>query len=177
MATITIGANDYDALDTQANVTAYLAGSITDQAAAYAAATDENQKKSIIEATRILQRQKWTSTDDVDDAIADADETSVPQKIQDAMAELAAFIANGELDFITNPTTEQTVKSVQAGSAKVENWKRVGAGANGYRFPLNVWELVKDYLSGQSATNNLSFSSGVSRDNEFSTGYGIIDGL
>lgn len=177
MATITIGANDYDALDTLANVTAYLGGSLTDQAAAFAAAATANQQKSIVEATRVLQRQSWTTTDGVSTAIANAADSDLPQAIKDATAELAAYIANGELDFITNASTENTQKRIKAGSVELENFRKIGVGSSGYRFPLNAFELVRPYLAGTTAAANLASSSGTSRTSEFDAGYGVIDGL
>jgi hypothetical protein len=177
MATITIGSNDYDALDTLANVEAYLAGSATDQATAFSAAVELAQQKAIIEATRVLQRQSWTATDGVATAVADAADSDLPQGIKDATAELAAYIANGELDFITNASTESTQKRIKAGSVELENFRSIGVGSSGYRFPLNVFELVRPYLSSTTAASNLASSSGTSRTSQFDTGYGIIDGL
>lgn len=172
MATVTIGGNTYPVLDTQANVLAYLSGSATPQASAWVAASADAQRQAMVEATRLLQRQVWIAS--VAEAIADADSENIPQLIKDAFAELAAYVASGDLAFLTASTTANTQRRLKAGSVEIENF--FIAAATGTRFPLNVFELLKAYLAGQTGVS-LTSASGTGRKSQFTKPYSIVEGL
>lgn len=170
MATVTIAANEYPVIDTQAAVIEYLAASVSEQATAFIAATSDNQKKAMVEATRVLQRQAWI--DSVADDVASANTSDLPLPIRQAFAELSASISNGDLSSVTNASTENLQKRIKAGSVELENFRSFRVSATGTRFALPIWELLKAYLASGQKLLGIK-STGVDRDSAFGQDYSV----
>lgn len=180
MGTVTISAQTYDIYDTLANADKYLGGS-----AAYSALWAEAtlitgaREKALVEAKRLLDRQKWKGTTTAAYPIpqplqwprngaTDADDNAVPngttpQQVIDASFELAAMLYD-DPDGTRLDRASTNVKVAQAGSAKVELFARLLVG----RFPLNIGELIAGYLTGgASSTTGVGEAFGADGESAF----------
>lgn len=165
---VDIGGNSYEVFADVATADLYLAAEST--AAKYRAADAETKAMWAVSATRILNRQNWAgSKTDPDQALAfprtgisGVDEETIPQGIIDAACEMMNQMANG-YDPANTQNTSNTVKRQKAGSVEIEYFR--GVEGVGYRFPLPVWELIRQFIGGSSIAGALA--SGVCGDSKF----------
>lgn len=168
-AVITIGAQDYEAYETVAQISTYAAAAIGDAPDAWRAADADTQGRAGVSATRTLDRQSWqgTMTDPNQGhafprtglTYADGtavDPTAIPQQLLDADSELAMALTAGAT-FETDASTENATRRLKAGSVEIEYFRIPGTGT---RFPLAVMELIGLWLGGLSTVDG-SEASGV----------------
>lgn len=148
-----------------------------------AAADDPAKAQWLVQATRILDRQRWPGTKyeaeqelawpRTGTGISGVEEDITPLAIRHAAIELALALSNG-YDAANNQTTDANIKSLKAGSVAIEYF--LGAGGTPLRFPLPVWELIKPYLTGSSVAAGVE-SFGTCEPSAFETGYGLSQPL
>lgn len=140
MGTVTIGAEVYTIIGTVAGATTYLNGSLTNSAIwAAAGAITDKQDRALVEATRLLERQRW---------IVEGEEVEAYQvpSIEEACYEVAAALLSGTP--VVAGAAQSNVKSLDMEGVAVEFW---GPGKP-QRFPTVVMELVGQYmLTGSTA--------------------------
>lgn len=141
------------------SLTEYAAGSLA-YAAVLTAATPDNQKRALVEATRVLDRTPWNGTKTAAGqalawprtGVARADGTAVdpntiPTEIIHAAYEYAlAGLAKPAL--FTGITIADKIKRVEAKGVEVE-WF---GPRDGGRWPGRVGELVSQFLAGAGAS-------------------------
>lgn len=148
--TVTIGAYTYSVYMTVTEADEYLTASL--YKSDWDAASDDDKDRAIVMATRLLDRQAWqgSKTDSDNElewprtGLTDVDDATIPDFIEAATAELANMLL-GSQDVET--FTETEIKSVGAGTARVEFFRDSGDGGFA-RFPTVVQELVGKYLDG-----------------------------
>lgn len=131
MATITIGANDYDAFISVADADIYLAGDIS-RAVAWALLNDDAKGRALISATRMLLTLPWCDTAP-DPAVDPA-----PTIVQEVAAMLAADLAASP-DLFADASGNSNIKRAKAGSAEVEFFSPVDGGPP---LPLALWNIL-----------------------------------
>jgi len=161
MATVTIGANDYDAYRDLSATELYLAGQIG--ATTWHASTDDDQKgRAIVSGTRFIDRQAWqgekadpyqahqfprTGLTYADGSEVPSD--AVPQEVLDAESELAALLIDGtDVQNVGSPD-EKLIQSLKAGSAAITYFR--GEAGAGQRLPQIIQELLGRWLAGAGA--------------------------
>jgi len=144
MPTITISqdgaSDDFYVYTSLADANNYMVGSINWKV--WHARSSAERERDLVEAARLLDRQKWKSDYDT------RAKREVVQDILDASVELAFLIATGETGFITSPTTFDSTKRVKADVVEVENFRSFNAADAPKRFPQKIHELLRDYLAG-----------------------------
>lgn len=186
MATVTIGATDYDVYIDVEYADEYLAGQIN--ATAWRALTDEDDKKrAIISSTRLLDRQRWKGekTDSyqvhafprtglVYPGSGDAVPSNVvPQEVLDATAELSSALVDGsDVQSNTDPNTSN-VQSLKAGSVSISYFRNESFMQ---RFPTIIQELLGFWLAGIGVTVSPS-SYGTDRESAFEDSYDFNEGI
>ena len=166
---VTISANAYAIYGTSAEAVIYHAAGIGAAAIAWAAASSTNQAKSLVEATRMLDRApwqgalaadgqslKWPRSGVVDRLGEDVSSASIPLAIEEAAYELAAAL-------LADPTIRENgaaggsnIASLTAGPVGITYFRAIAGG----RFPTIIDELVGQYLqSAASASATLSTAS------------------
>lgn len=163
------------------------AGSLTEYAnaslvysATFAAATSDNQKRAMVEATRIMDQMPWAGTKTVAGqalawprtgvTLADGtavDPNTIPTPIINAAYELALAGLVDSAVFSTT-TTEDKIKRVEAKGVEVE-WFGPRAGG---RLPGRAAELVAPYLAGATGSSGVgsgSYVGGTSTESKFDT--------
>ena len=176
---ITIETVDYPAFTSLVAAKAYLAPEL--DATGWAAGDDVFKSKTLVTATRILDRQKWQGARaEADQLLAwprtgidGIDPATIPQAVADATAALASAIANG-YDAAGQQSTANGIKRQKAGSVEQEFFATFAIA--GGRFPLPVLELLAGLLisSGRDLGIGGSFSSGTCGDSAFTPDYGIV---
>lgn len=104
---------------------------------------DDTKSRALVTATRILDRQRWK--DDYDTFA----ERILVQNIIDASIELANYIVDG-VDVQNDQNISQKIQQLKAGSVSITYFR--GAEGASLRFPLIIFELLRDYLAGGGAT-------------------------
>lgn len=160
VSTLVVGTNTYV---TRVEANTYLEDSFA-WAANWTALTDDQKDQTLLSAFRLLEKQLWSGvsvggtpffpatgvTDCAGTALSDS---AVPQDIKDAQIELAyALSQDANLEGATS--TADNTKKLQAGSASIEFFNTDGSPdfAN-TRFPANVMELVRCYLSAYGVSS------------------------
>jgi len=171
---VTIDSVDYDSFESLADADSYLAADPNAEpwrALGSDAAGVNAKGRFLVGATRVLARQLWR-----DGVIVDP----LPQALQEATAELASAMAGG-YDAANQQSTASGLKRQKAGSVEQEFFWSQSIGV-GLRFPLPVWELIRDLLaSADSSGIGSSLSTGtcgqpISQiDYGYGPGYGIED--
>lgn len=165
VSTVTISGNDYSVYGTEAEVKQYLAGRLGTEA--YDNASGGERKKAHVQATRWLDRERWTGspTDTTTPqplawprtGVTDCDGNAVPDNVVPddlcaATAELVlVLLQDSSAD--QNATQGTNIRRAQAGSAIVEFFRpgsSDGSGQNGTIFPTQVQKLVGCFLEGAS---------------------------
>lgn len=131
MATITLGANDYEAFASVEYADTYLGADIL-RSAVWSPLNTEAKGRALISATRMMLALPWC-VDPVPDPAVDQDEP-----IPSVAAMLAAdLIANPKL--LTDATGASNIKVAKAGSASVEFFSPVDGGPP---LPRSLWDLL-----------------------------------
>lgn len=179
MVDITLGSATYFSYISHADAVEYLAADTG--AALWRAAEEDDQRRALITAARILDRQGWLGEKtDPDQAnawprsgISDVDEAEIPQAIIDANALLAAAIIAG---FDQNSQTTATKeKRVKADTVEVEYFRPDDTMA--IPLPLPVWQLVSIYLGGGASGLTDTEAYGTCGTYPFANGWGVTGGL
>ncbi len=166
---VTIGADTFTVYGDHPGLTTYANGSLA-YASTFTAATSDNQKRALVEATRVITR-----LDFADETHADPTTAGLPQAIIDAAYELAlAGLADSSI-FTTTTTAKQT-KRLNAKGVEVEYF----GPREGGRLPGLVAELLAPYLAGTSSSGvgAGSYAAGVDSDSAFDAcdEYGLSGG-
>jgi hypothetical protein len=168
MAEVDIGAETFTTYADVDTADAYLTGSIhagTD----WSGATTDNKGRALVTATRILDRQRWLAAYDT------FAERSVVQNIIDASIEMALALVQGS-GLQTDQSTAQQLQSIKAGSVSLTYFR--GAEGVPLRFPLIVWELLRDYLVGTgTGTALLPKATGVDGQSVTAQTFGFTGGI
>ncbi len=171
---VTISGTAYEVYGSIADLATYAGGSILWQST-YAGITADNRARALVEATRLLDRQRWQGAK-VDDGQAlawprtgvtvdgaEVSSASVPADITTAAYELA-IAAMADASVIAGTSTGNKVSSVSAKGVGVTFF----APVTGSRFPDRVMELIGAYLGGSSDSSGFgasgsagSYSSGT----------------
>lgn len=135
---------------------------------AWRASTDELKERAIVTATRIFNRQRWLGekTDPAQElawprtgtGLAGVSDTVIPQDIIYGMMELALALVDGS-EVQTEQNTSQKIASLSAGSVSISFFR--GAEGAVLRWPLIIWELIRDYLEGSASGIGGIIVSGV----------------
>lgn len=131
MATITIGANDYDSFISVADADIYLAGDIS-RATAWALLNDDAKGRSLISATRMLLTLTWCDT------APDPSVDPAPAVVQEVTAMLAADLA-AKPKLFADASGASNIKRAKAGPAEVEFFTPVDGGPP---IPMALWNRL-----------------------------------
>lgn len=169
MATVSIGTDDYMSYADTDTADTYLAGSVT--VAGWVTASNDGKGRALVSATRLLDRQTWA------EGYTTFDQRVAVPAIVDACCELAGLFIDGSTDVLNAPTTEQTTKSLKAGSVAIEYFRQNPALAA--RFPTTVQELLGPYLAGSSEAASIAapYAGGTDVCSQFDRDYGLTGGM
>lgn len=138
---VTIGAVTATIHGTFAAATEYLTAMYGDQYTTWLGLTTDNQKRTLVAATRYLDRQSWI---EAYDTFAERDAL---EAFQLASYELAALVAD-DASIVAVADSGSNIKAVGAGSAKVEFFNptsvRFGSAT---RLPPIIQSLLGQYLA------------------------------
>jgi hypothetical protein len=172
--TVTIGTSVIEVYGGTAAQMAYLAGSLTDGAVAFAALTPTQQAQTLVMASRYLDMQAWQGTptgvvgpdpttlqwprNNVINADGSTlDSTTVPQALLNAVFEMCALIANDN-NITTYLDQSTNTRQVRAGSASVEYFNPTSRlSGTATLLPPIVTTLVGQWLAG--ATGDTSWQA------------------
>lgn len=159
---VTIGGDTFEVYGSAAGLATYANGS-TLWYATHAAASADARARALVEATRLLDRQRWQGAKVSDGQAlawprsgvtvdgAAVSEASVPDAIVWAAYELALAIL-AKPTVIAGTSTGSNVQSVGAGPTAVTFF----APTPGARFPDRVQELIGGYLYGADGAATLA---------------------
>lgn len=158
VSTLVVGTNTYVTL---AEANTYLGDSFA-WSTNWDALLDDQKNQCLLSAFRLLEKQQWAGTsvngspffpaEGVTDCYGEEiDSSTVPPDIEAAQIELAYAISQNS-DLETTTSTDDPTKRLQAGSASIEFFNRDGSVAT-TRFPGNVMELIKCYLSSSTGSS------------------------
>lgn len=176
MASITLGGTSYFSYISIADADAYLAAE--QSAASWRALTDQDDKaRTLISASRLLDRQIWAGTlTDADQTeawprtdIAGVEDDETPLVIGYAAALLASAMIDG-FSATTNPVALPE-KRIKADTVEIENFRPNEETA--IPLPFAVWQLISKYLGGISSLLGGSESTGTSGAAPFAAGWGL----
>ena len=183
--TVAIGADTFAAYGSIAGLATYANGSSL-WYATHAAASATDRARALVEASRLLDRQRWQGAKtDSGQALAwprtgvtlddeAVDDATVPEAIETAAYELALAIL-AKPTVIAGTSTGSNVQSVGAGPTSVTFF----APTPGARFPDRVQELIGGYLYGADASTDLApggiYATGTDGCSQFDRGdtYGL----
>lgn len=138
---VTIGAVTATIYGTFAAATSYLTAMFGDQYTSWLALSTDDQKRTLVAATRFIDRQSW-----VDDYDTFAERDAL-EAFQLATYELAALVAE-DASVIAVADTGSNIKSVGTGGAYVDYHNptslRLGSAT---KLPPILQSLIGDYLS------------------------------
>lgn len=179
MSTVTIGADSYEVYGTLAAAKKYL-GPSANAAAWNALASDDEKEKTLVNATRLLDRQLWKGapvgvpafdtvlqwprtgvTDRYDAAVSSA---SVPLLIEQATYELAAIGAATPAVF-TQANTGSNIAELQAGPAGIKYFR----ATNGTRLPSTVMDLIGQFLGSDAVDVTAAIAYGTCDTSTFAS--------
>lgn len=150
MATVTISSTDYEVYDDIATADQYLAADFG--ADVWRAETEDDPKaRALVTSTRILNRMPWA--DDRDwprPGTADTETGDIPQPVLDASIVLAKLIHAGSKVDSQASTQSGNIRRQQAGSVAIEYFYPTDDPT---RLPVEVMELIRDYLGGVTISN------------------------
>lgn len=155
MAVVTVAGEDYYAYVDVDMADTYILPTFNN--ITWAALTDDNKGRGLIQATRFLDSLSWA------DAYDTQAEREVAQDIINVCIELAALIGSGETTFlgVSAPAAEQ--KRLKAGSVELENFRNLTTitGTTQYSgLPVSLFAILKPYLAVGAAIGG-AFSSGT----------------
>lgn len=166
MKTVDIGAESYSTYADEDDADAYLGASLH-AGTTWSGASATTKTQALVTATRILDRQKWSSsytTQALRFAVAN---------IVSASIEMALALVDGS-DFQSEQSTGQKLQSIRAGSVSLSYFR--GAEGTPHRFPLIVHELLRDYLAGSDLTL-AGVATGVSATSVTGNDLGHTEGI
>ena len=183
MATVTIGSTTYDTYSSVAAADIYFNGSTG--YATWGALSEDQKSRSLVEATRLLDRQSWQGEKEDDCQVLDFPRVGLTDCNGNAITEEESFALAVEAsqllaldllqssDQVNNQTTENTTKRLKAGSVEIEYFRPTAGQPT--RFSQPVMELIGCFLSGSAQISGSigSGTDGVALDNEF----GFVDGF
>ena len=176
--TVTIGADTFDVYGSSAGLATYANGSAT-WYATYAAATADGLKRALVEATRLINRQRWDGT-----LTSDSQALAWPRDGVTATPASGIAVTDGVTpDEIVQAAYELALAmlakpAVVSGSSAGSNVQSVGAGPTsvtffsptiGGRFPDRVMELLS-WAYGSDSSELLaagSYASGTDGCSQF----------
>lgn len=170
MATVTINGNSYTTYADVATADEYLLASINYPE--WGDTNAEDKARSLVTSTRVLNRQKWKPDYDT------FEKRLLIEGIVDASIELAAMLASGDSEFISNATTSSQTKRLKAGSAEIEYFSPDKSAAA--RFQTNIMELIGAYLASSGVgfgSVGGAFVSGVDGKSTSDRNYGYFSGI
>ena len=154
MGTVTIGGASYDVYGTLAGAVTHWQAGLGAPAVAWGDANEAARSKALVNAYRLLERQRWLTeynTFLLRDAVV---------KIQEASYEIAGVLLV-DPSLLTSETSGKNIKSVGGAGVPTVEFFNPTLGITG-RFPINIQELLADYLAGESGgVVSGSFSSGT----------------
>jgi hypothetical protein len=181
---LVVGTNTYVTL---AEASVFL-GDSTRAADLWAGLDPDTQNRSLLTATKLLERPDWNGqetdpaqilafprtglTDQDGNAV---DPTMVPQEIKDAECELA-FELTQNPDLETSMGTGSNIRVAKAGPAEVEYFRPTD-GTRNMRFPWIVQELVAPFLGGRNPTLGIVSGTDVGSAFDAADEYGFNQGL
>lgn len=188
VTTVTIGAVAYsvygeraaDGGTPQGSADEYLAGSFR-WATTWAALSDDQKSRCLVEATRWLDRQKWAGTRSsgaqplqwpregatYSDGSAVPGTPFVPDELVAACYELAVLVSTKPAASSALPSAAGNIKRVEGGPAKVEFF-RPDLGVPSSGFPPDVQAMIAQFLAGASATSvGPSYVTGTGDESTF----------
>lgn len=130
MPVITIGGKDYDSFASVEFATEYLAADMV-RADLWEAMTEDQQKRALITATRILLTMPWCG--DAPDPAVDQDEP-IP-----SVTAMFAVDLQTNPDLAADASGDSNVKRAKAGSAEVEFFSPVVGGPP---MPKSLWNIL-----------------------------------
>jgi hypothetical protein len=136
----------------------YLKASVGPGPDAWNALDDDNKARFIIEAFRMLERQKWDETTAGTFAVRNAIAAVVegaPLLFAQAQYELAALLA-ADASIKTAATTGSNVKRVNAKGVEVEFFRATDGLATAKKMPASILDLVGEYLASSSASSGVT---------------------
>lgn len=184
--TVTINSVIYDVYASNQIADDYMGAQISSAGTAWRAATEDEQNRALVSATRLINRQTWQGTRDdqyyplafprsglLDADGAAVDSSIVPQQVIDACCELAASLLDGST-VQDQSTTENNTQSLSAGSVSISYFRPTSEVSG--RFPQVVQELLGLWLSS-SASVIVGFSSGTDEESAFKSSYDFNEGF
>lgn len=158
MATVTIGTATFITYATLDEANDYMLGSINYPE--WEALDEPTMARGLIGATRAIDA--ITGWDDAHDTF---EEREAEPAIVNASIELAYLVATGQAEFLATGSTASGIKRQKAGSVELEYFGGAAGGpdGNGYRFPLNIWNLLRPFLGGAGDESGIggSISTGT----------------
>lgn len=158
MATVDIAGNTYNIYGSYDEALAYLAAHAN--STNWDSAETEDRNKSLVSATRMLDRANWQGqktsssqalefprtglTDKDGNAVAS---DAVPTLVEEACYELALQIL-GDAEIQDSASSGDNIKKLKAGSVSIENFRPTEGRYP--RFPQAVHELIWPFLEGSS---------------------------
>jgi hypothetical protein len=189
VSTVTIGSDTYDVYVTNAEANTYHNASLATISTDWLALTTDQQNRSIVMATRILDGEDWagqktSSSQALEhprtglttcDGVAVGSSTLAPG-LEDATSLLAAILAD-DPTALDSPDSGSNIKRAKAGEAEVEF--HVPTQGRLTRFPKNVHNLVGCYLEGANLSSGFLFGGDTTLGSAFDTdeGFGLTEGL
>lgn len=179
MSTVTIGTDSYEVYGTLAGAKKYLGVALSEAAAAWNALVDDDAKeKTMVNATRLLDRQIWKGTavgTPAFDVVLQwpragatdrngvvVDESTVPVAIEQATYELAALIALDPTVY-TAASTGSNIQSLRAGPVGITYFR----ATNGTRLPSVLMDLIGQFMGSDAADSAAPIAYGVSDTSAF----------
>lgn len=181
MATVNIEGVTYDVYGSLSAADAYFAAAL--HATSWAAVLDDDDQraKSLVTATRMLDRARWVGTKTspsqalewprtgvTDRYGVPLSDSAVPVSIENGCYELANLLL-GDSSIQNATSSGSNVKSVEAGSAAVEFFRSTSNSST--RFPTIVHELIGQFLAGGDGLGIVATGLGTSAFSEYDYGY------
>ena len=158
MATITINSQDFFSYGTQTEADIYFSGSVN--FSTWDSFTDLEKERSLIESSRLLDRQSYK----------DGCDTQALREVNDniiqACYEIAFLLVQGETDILESGSTFDETKRLKAGSVEVENFRSFSSLDAPKRFPQKINELLKSCLLSSGGASGLSGSYSFGTDKQ-----------
>lgn len=152
---VTIGSVDYPVYADEAYADQYLAADPNGDI--WQAALDIVKQRALVNATRVLNLQKWAGSKTYpEDELAwprtgvttpagAVPSDIIPLDIVNASCELANQVVNG-VDIANFVSTIQTQRSIKAGSVAIENFRMTASEYPAYPLPQPAWLLIAPYM-------------------------------
>lgn len=179
---VTIDSVAYDTYRTLAQANEYLNASITSQAVAWRAATDDTKRRALVEATRYLDTILWKGNKTDEDqelewprsntGVDGLGTTEIPVGINKACMELAAmFISDSDL---RSNLDQVDAKRLKAGSVEIEYF-RGSTVQTRTALPKTIVPYVRALIAATRTAGLTAY--GTSRQTDFDNDYGFSRGL